>query len=1772
MIPNNCKATTTTIYVSLVILAFLNSVSAIGQSNLARITYRDTALSFEQATAAQMIQMQIDQPNDTGEGSQLNTFSRWAEFMGGRICTDAPQGQDQLSPASTALNNYIKTLWKYCKNSNGYSGNWKNLGPFINSYGGTGYSGRIDALWVDSADQGFILAGANTGGLWKSTDTGHHWVNISDNNTNSIIPGTMGVYDIAVSPQNHDNIYINTGNGGADDYSYGYATGLAYTNNGGGSWQYDSVINSILGVHIIAGFKPVKIAYMPGTQRLFVAWDTVVYEKNSPSSSWQKVVMPGLTGGRSITDFEFSRQNSTTIIFSIHVAGGTTELKTFNTSTTVWTTTSVPLPSGFVQIEGPMDLSLSSEDLAVTIMKTIRLSDSLRQTRVVYTNLTTGNSEMMIRACSAIFPYTCPSTPATLEVSPSNSAIIYGSIHNSGDCFLQSTDSGKTFYLFNLSAHADGRCVKVFSTTNTSDGVDDIVYGGTDGGIARKAKGELGYRSIVGDGLCISQFYGFGSSEAAEGMIGGGAQDNSIYSYIKGRVPEWYGGILGGDGYNTKFARKGNKTMYAETNFPKVGTVDFSTPATLGAGIAYPSDHNGLEYWNAGANKARPLYFDTANIAHMGVFSIWREYIGGTGWHQLFSPEPKPNNGGEFYQVLKFILPEKEGFTSSAYVAYKGVGSEGNDHDPTRNGHNASLGRLYYAQNVLKSSDLNTPHTVGGPIPWRNITPGAVGWWRMTDFEIDPENPARIWVALGDIQWGKLDADPASDSNRVFYSSNYGATWTDVSKGLPPLPCNKIVYQKGTDDILYVGTDVGVFVWNKADGQWCQFNTGLPPSIVTGMEINYCEGKLLVSTFGRGIWECDIMNESNNSNPGIGDFVPNQTSVISTNTNWRTDKYIETGVRILSGATLTINNIAGAAQTVIHMPKNGAIVVDPGGTLIVDGAKITNDCSGLWKGILVTGTPSQPQSNTSAQGLAYIKNGAIIENARLGVANYGESVNTPNSAGGIIYIANSTFKNCARGVGFGPYHNQVGKVIKNNLSAISHSTFIVDDDFRGENLNYPFQAHVNMSNVDGILISGNSFKNVSTKSHTANTGQGIISWNASFNAVPYCPTAFGCPPIALTHNTFEGFNIAIYSNNALINPLDYCYVDYAHFKNNGIGLYAKFNHWCEVFHNSFEMDWNGAPYSASCHCQKGIWLYKSDQFRVEENTFSEYASGTAGRYTTTEGARIESCDANVNDLYRNNFTHLWNDIVAWGVNAQLTPSPSTASIGFQASCNVFDNSGGSGGGLYGTPISINGTGDYKTYGIRSAQGSMTTPVENKYTPSYQPATSAFNVWNQFDNRGQGLDYYHGVAGNTTIEYRNYSAPLNSTYQHPITTNSVNSCAMRTIRTAFGGPCYGCLEAIFIGIKDEYIIKSNVLISLIDGGDSPRMLNAIDGNTYGTALADTLQNIAPYLSDEVLREAAANSRVPATQMVNILTACPDMLTEDLLNYLENEMVPPFSSSDITLLRTHVRDTSTRTRLVGDMNDAYAGMSLAHEDLMASMMLDTNGVNVDSILYWYHQFPAAWARYHEAFIRLGQHDYDGAQTTLTNIPLDFSLSSEETAEWTTYKDVITLLQGAFQDNRTELKLDSAELASLATYSDLEHGAASRYALNLYNQNLGIISLPCDLVTVDSNEGGNGSQSRITFNSNNSATNSELPPVSAYPNPAKSTVTFSYNLPNAKVPLSLQITTVAGKAVWTTLLSTNRGSIQWNAGVAAPGIYLYKVVNGQKTFASGKISIER
>ena len=77
-------------------------------------------------------------------------------------------------------------------------------------------------------------------------------------------------------------------------------------------------------------------------------------------------------------------------------------------------------------------------------------------------------------------------------------------------------------------------------------------------------------------------------------------------------------------------------------------------------------------------------------------------------------------------------------------------------------------------------------------------------------------------------------------------------------KWITNLPVNCIVYQKLTNDDLYVGTDIGVYYRDKSMNEWVPYMKGMPNVIVSELEIHYDKETISVATFGRGVWESPI--------------------------------------------------------------------------------------------------------------------------------------------------------------------------------------------------------------------------------------------------------------------------------------------------------------------------------------------------------------------------------------------------------------------------------------------------------------------------------------------------------------------------------------------------------------------------------------------------------------------------------------------------------------------------------------------------------------------------------------------------------------------------------------------------------------------------------------------------------------------------------------------------------------------------------------------------
>lgn len=141
----------------------------------------------------------------------------------------------------------------------------------------------------------------------------------------------------------------------------------------------------------------------------------------------------------------------------------------------------------------------------------------------------------------------------------------------------------------------------------------------------------------------------------------------------------------------------------------------------------------------------------------------------------------------------------------------------------------------YY--NLMQSKD--------GGESWSNIYSASQA---ITYVEAHPTNEDIVWITLSGY---------ANGSKVMEYN---GSEWTNISGNLPNVPVNCIVYQNDSPDRIYVGTDIGVFYTDYSSKIWEQFGTGLPNVIINELEIHDGVKKIRAATYGRGIWEADVLD------------------------------------------------------------------------------------------------------------------------------------------------------------------------------------------------------------------------------------------------------------------------------------------------------------------------------------------------------------------------------------------------------------------------------------------------------------------------------------------------------------------------------------------------------------------------------------------------------------------------------------------------------------------------------------------------------------------------------------------------------------------------------------------------------------------------------------------------------------------------------------------------------------------------------------------------
>jgi len=346
------------------------------------------------------------------------------------------------------------------------------------------------------------------------------------------------------------------------------------------------------------------------------------------------------------------------------------------------------------------------------------------------------------------------------------------------------------------------------------------LYACTDGGLHRSTDGGSTWTDLS-QKLVVAQIYHFDISEQNPGLIYTGEQDNGLNRFNGGK---WEHSQVG-DWGQLVIHPQSTDLIFAGSNGGDVKTLDgfqnFVVP---------------LNVTNERSNFPGAIFAVDPNDLHVA-------YAG----YQNFFKSTDFGDSGTWNKMTNFT----DNMTFDAIAVAP------------------SNPQVIWASRSDGSNSMVIRSTTGGSgfgIVSGNGLPNKT----VTDIAIDPANPDRVWVTLQN-----------SPGQTVYRTENAGGLWTNYTGSLTTTSGHAIVYRKGFNDAVIVGTNAGVFARDAVASDWAPFNTNLPNATVSDLAINYASGELRAATYGRGVWKTllpgvtlnALLNISTRLQVGTGDNI-----------------------------------------------------------------------------------------------------------------------------------------------------------------------------------------------------------------------------------------------------------------------------------------------------------------------------------------------------------------------------------------------------------------------------------------------------------------------------------------------------------------------------------------------------------------------------------------------------------------------------------------------------------------------------------------------------------------------------------------------------------------------------------------------------------------------------------------------------------------------------------------------------------------------------------
>jgi photosystem II stability/assembly factor-like uncharacterized protein len=681
-------------------------------------------------------------------------------------------------------------------------------------------SGRVTAVDAVVGDRLTIYAGTAGGGLWKSVDGGLQFKPIFDKHNQSI-----GA--VTVDPSSSSTIWVGTGETWVRN-SVSVGDGIYRTTDAGETWTRLGLESTERIARILVDPKDHDAVLACATGHLFDDHqDRGVYRTKDGGKTWDKVLYVAPDVG--CADMAMDPANPGTVYAamwqfrrtpSFFTSGGPKSgLFRSTDGGATWQPIRKGLPQG----------DLGRIALAVAPSKPGIVYATVESARTgLFKSEDRGDSWIEVNSSSLV--NSRPFYFSRMVVDPADPQRIY----KMGQVAAVSNDGGKTFSglggfsLYGSSYHSDVHDIWV----NPKNSEQLVIA--TDGGVYISLDRGAGWR-FVGS-LPVGQFYHVSYDMEWPFNVYGGLQDNSSWfgpSRRSGGIPNrlWQS-LSGGDGFWAFADPKDPDIIYDEI---QGGNLFRIRRSTLESKDIKPTPEKGEPKFRFNWNTPIHLSASRPGTLYYGSQFLFRSRDQGESWERI-SPDLTTNDPAKQRQSDSGgLTPDNS--TAENHCTIFAIAESPKNAD------------IIWAG----TDDGNLQVTRDGGKSWVNVAanlPGAPkGTW-VSSVEPSRFEEGTAFVTLD----GHMTGDMKS---YVFRTSDFGRTWQALAtpdvKGYAHVVKEDLV----NPNLVFLGTEFGLFVSFDGGKQWAQFTAGLPNVAVRDVAIHPRDHDVVLATHGRALYVID---------------------------------------------------------------------------------------------------------------------------------------------------------------------------------------------------------------------------------------------------------------------------------------------------------------------------------------------------------------------------------------------------------------------------------------------------------------------------------------------------------------------------------------------------------------------------------------------------------------------------------------------------------------------------------------------------------------------------------------------------------------------------------------------------------------------------------------------------------------------------------------------------------------------------------------------------